>query len=65
MMDALEEYDGGVSCAGRRIAELRFTDDIDLMTETENGIQEITRRVEAASKRYGMEIMLLCWEWCH
>ena len=56
MTDALDEFDGGVSCAGRRIGELRFADDIDLMEENEDGLQEVTRRVEDASKKFGMEI---------
>lgn len=56
MTDALEDYEGGVRCAGRRIVDLRFADDIDLMEESENGIQEVTKRLEDASKKFGMEI---------
>ena len=56
LSDALDEFDGGVSCAGRRIVELRFADDIDLMEGSEDGLQEVTRRVEDTSKRFGMEI---------
>ena len=53
--DALNEFDVGVNCAGRRITELRFDDDIDLMEENEDNLQEVTRRVEDASKKFGME----------
>ena len=56
LSDALDEFDGGVSRAGRRIVELRFADDIDLMEGSEDGLQEVTRRVEDTSKRFGMEI---------
>ena len=56
MMDAMDGFDGGVSCAGRKIAELRFADDIDLMEASEEGIQELTRRVDNSSKKFGMEI---------
>ena len=56
MSDALHEFDGGVSCAGRRIVEFRFADDFDLMEGSEDGLQEVTRRVEDTSKRFGIEI---------
>ena len=56
MTDVLDEFDEVVSCAGRRIDELGFADDIDLMEENEDGLQEVTRRVEDASKKFGMEI---------
>lgn len=56
MTDALENYQGGVKCAGRRVTDLRYADDIDLMAESEEGIQELTKRLEEASRKYGMEI---------
>jgi len=56
MTDALDEYSGGVSCAGRKIVDLRFADDIDLVEESASGIQEITKRLEKTAKKYGMEI---------
>ena len=60
MTDGLDEFDvGGVSCAGRGIAELRFDDDIDLIEENEDGLQEITRMVKDASKKFGMEISVV------
>ena len=56
MTDALKDFEGGVKYAGRRIRDSRFADDIDLMEESEERIQEVTRRVEKASKKLGMEI---------
>ena len=50
--DALERFEGGVSCAGVRIKELRFADDIDLLDESEEGIIELTERLENTSRRY-------------
>ena len=41
LSNALDEFDVGVSCAGRRIVELRFADDIDLMEGSEDGLQEV------------------------
>ncbi len=54
--DTLDGYNGGVSCAGKRIVDLRFADDIELMDESEDGIQEITRRLDETARKYGMEI---------
>ena len=56
MGEALEGYEGGVRCAGRKLTDLRFADDIDLIDETAEGISEVTRRLEVAAKSYGMEI---------
>ena len=36
--------------------ELRFADNIDIMEGSEDGLKEVTRRVEDTSKRFGMEI---------
>ena len=57
MGDALEGYEGDFKCAGRLLTDLRFAD-IDLLDETEDGLRETTRRLEMASKRYGMEISM-------
>ncbi|KAG1699613.1 Tyrosine-protein kinase BAZ1B [Nymphon striatum] len=56
MEDALADYSGGMRCAGRKVTDLRFADDIDLIEESEKGLQELTKRVEKASMKYGMEI---------
>ena len=56
MTDALDGFTGGVRCAERRITDLGFADDIDLMEESEQGLQDLTQRLEEASKKFGMEI---------
>ena len=56
MTDALDGFTGGVRCAGRRITDLTFADDIDLMEESEQGLQDLTQRLEEASKKFDMEI---------
>lgn len=35
---ALDGFNGGVKCAGRKIKELGFAEDIDLMEEAEEGL---------------------------
>ncbi len=57
MGDALEGYEGGVKCAGGLLTDLRFAD-IDLLDETKDGLRETMKRLETASKRYGMEISM-------
>ena len=56
LRDALDDYEGGVKCGGRTITDLRFADDIDLMDSNEEGIKEITKRLEYAASKFGMEI---------
>ena len=58
MGNALEGFEGGVSCAGVRIKDLRFADDIDLLDESEGGIIELTKRLENTSRQQGMEMSL-------
>jgi hypothetical protein len=56
MKVTLEGHCGGVRCAGRRLNDLRFADDIDIMDEDMAALQEVTGRLERTVKRYGMEI---------
>lgn len=35
MKETLERHDGGGRCAGRRINDIRFTDDIDMLEQDE------------------------------
>ena len=56
MQDALEDFCGGVNCGGTMINNLRFADDIDLLTESEEELKEITQRLENVCRKYGMEI---------
>ena len=54
--EALEAYHGGALMNGRRVSNLRFADDIDLMGETVNEAQEILESVHRSSQRHGLEI---------
>ena len=52
MLDTLEGL-GGIRCG---VSNLKFADDIDLLVEGEEGLQEVTDRLNITSKKYGMEI---------
>ena len=56
MNDTLEKFDGGAKCGGRIINNLRFADDIDLITESEEKLKELTTLMDSIAKKYGMEI---------
>ena len=55
MSDVLEEHEGTVSIAGRTITNLRFADDIDGLTGSEQELA-LVERIDQTSKAYGMEI---------
>ena len=54
--DALTEHEGTVSIGGRTITNLRFTDDIDGLTEEEEEETKLVERLDKASTAYRMEI---------
>ena len=56
LSEALELHQGGALINGRRISNLRFADDIDLMGESVSEAQSILAAVHKSSKRYGLEI---------
>ena len=56
MHDALENFTGGIKCAGLIINNLKFADDIDLMTNSSEELVDITRKLDETSQKYGMEI---------
>ena len=56
MTDALEDDTNGIICGGRRINNLRFADDIDIVASTEEGLRDLTDKINNAANRYGMEI---------
>ena len=56
MHDALENFTGGIKCVGLTINNLRFADDIDLMVNSSEELVDITRKLDEASQKYGMEI---------
>ena len=56
MADALEDHEGTVSVGGRKIANLRFADDIDGLAGEEQELVKLVNHVEEASTAYGMQI---------
>ena len=56
MWATLENYKGSVVIRGRKICNLRFADDIDLIAVTLDGLQLITNKLYISSAEYGMEI---------
>ena len=56
MMDALEGFEGTVSIGGRKISNLRFADDIDLLAGSRKELRDLTTRLDDVAKAYGMEI---------
>ena len=56
MTDALEDYKGTVSIAGRTITNLRFADDIDSLAGEEEELAKLVEHLNKASTAYGMEI---------
>ena len=55
MQEAIHNVNGTVSINGREISNLRFAGDIDLITGTEEELQELTT-LERRARAYGMEI---------
>ena len=55
MTDALEDHEGTVSIGGRRITNLRFTDDIDGLAEDEEPAK-LVECVDKVSVASGMKI---------
>ena len=45
MTDALEDFDGGISCGGRKIGNLIFADDIDLIAKSKLQLQDLADRL--------------------
>ena len=56
MTDALEDHEGTVSIGGRKITNLRFADDIDVIAGEEEELANLAERLNKASTAYGMEI---------
>ena len=46
----------GVTISGRRISNLRYADDIDLMAESQEELQELVDSVNNKGKEYGLKI---------
>ena len=56
LSEALDAYQGGALVNGRRVSNLRFADDIDLMGETVTEAQDILTAVHLSSQKHGLEI---------
>jgi len=56
MKEALKNLDVGVAISGQVTSNLRFADDIDLVAESPQQLQDITNKVHASSKRFGLKI---------
>ena len=57
MIESVEELeDVGISCGGMNVNNLRFADDIHLIGKNEEDTQELTSKLNSASKKYWMEI---------
>ncbi|XP_077863639.1 uncharacterized protein LOC144347877 [Saccoglossus kowalevskii] len=56
MLDALEGFHGGAKIGGLVINNLRFADDIDLITDNAKDLEDLTERLDKTSRSYGMEI---------
>ena len=57
LSEALDAYQGGALVNGRRVSNLRFADDIDLMGETGTEAQDIVTAVNLSSQKHGLEII--------
>jgi len=56
MKMALENVKGGVAVDGLNVNNLRFSHDIDLVSESPQQLQELTTEVNKSSKRFGLRI---------
>lgn len=56
MMMALDKFEGGVTIGGRKINNLRFADDIDLIARSLEELNELTERLDKMAAKFGMEI---------
>ena len=56
MMFALEGSDAGICINGCVISNLRFADDISLLTNSDLDLQQLVDKVSHASSRFGLTI---------
>ena len=52
----LEEAQAGINTAGRKINNLRYTDDITLMAESEEELKNLLLKVKEESKKVGLKL---------
>jgi len=56
MIQALKNVDICVKVSGQLISNLSFADDIDLIAESQKGLQHLTDKVNESSKRLHLKI---------
>lgn len=56
MSDALQDHHTSISIGGRRVCNLRFADDIDLLAGSNEELQHLTDRLNVSAAAFGMEI---------
>ena len=52
----LDEAQGGIKIAGRNINNLRYTDDITLMGESEEELKSLLMKVKEESEKIGLKL---------
>ena len=52
----LEEAQGGIKIAGRNISNLRYTDDITFMAESEKELKSLLMKVKEESEKVGLKL---------
>jgi len=56
MRETTEGFEGGIRIGGRRISNLRYSDDIILIATSVEELQELVNRLNTASKKYDLLI---------
>ena len=52
----LEEAQAGIKIAGRNINNLRYTDDTSVMTESEEKLKNLQKKVKEESEKVGLKL---------
>ena len=52
---ATDKFDSGISIQGKNLTNLRFADDIALLTASARNLKDLTMRLDGTSKKMEME----------
>ena len=55
-ISGMEEAQAGIKISGRNINNLRYADDITLMTESEEQLKSLLMKVEGESEKVGLKL---------